>query len=183
MTASPTSLTGMAPGTGHGQRSRSSSVVVGEVVDRGGAVDPVDAVPQCQRLGVAQQFTDAAHHDQPLAQRAAVGPHCDFSGRCFRRADHRPLGQQVPRAFAAGRVRRVFLVDGQFVAHPVLGDQLSAVADQRRHPSAAGRVDDQPVMLVGNLLAAPTTSRPSRFCRRPAGRPASPATARRAPAS
>ncbi len=147
----------------HGARHRArpaqpqQSVFPDEVVDGGGAVDPVDTAPQRQRLGVAQQVPDPAADHQPPAQRAAVGLHLR---RRFRRADHRPLGQQMPGAFAAGRMRRIFVVDGQLVAHSAVGDQLFTVAHQRCHTAAAGGIDGQAVMLVGDFVARqrlPTT--------------------------
>ena len=77
-------------------------------------------------------------------------------GRLGRRRDDRPLGQQVPRALACLRMRRVLVVDGQLVADPAVGDQLAARddLDQRAHPAAARRVDPQTVVLVGDLVAA-----------------------------
>ena len=48
-------------------------VGVAEVVDRGAAVDAVDAVPQRQGLGVAQHMSDATAHDEPVPDRAVLG--------------------------------------------------------------------------------------------------------------
>ena len=103
-------------------------VGAGELVDGGAAVHPVDAVPQRQRLGVAQHITDGAAHHQPLTQRAAVGLH---RGRRGRRALHRPGRQQMPRPLPGLGVGRVFLVHGQFVARTRRGDQFPAGARSR----------------------------------------------------
>ena len=128
-------------------------VGAGELLDRGGALHPVDAVPQRQHLRVAQQVADAPAHHQPFAQRAAVGLH--RLGRRGRRTHHRPAGQQVPRPLTGLRVRRVFLVDRELVADPPVGDQLTVAGhlDQRGHPATAGGVDPQAVVLVGDLHA------------------------------
>ena len=116
------------------------AVFPGELVDGGAAVHPVHAAPQREGLGVAQQLADPAVHDQPLTERAVEG--LDLGAR-FRRADHGPLGQQVPRPLALGRVRRIFLVDGELVAHPPVGDQLAAIMDQRPDRPTT-RVDRRP---------------------------------------
>ena len=68
-------------------------VLAGELVDRGAAVHPRDVVPQRQRLGVAQHTTDAAAHDQPLAQRRAVALH---------RLGRRRWTRRPPAPWAAG---------------------------------------------------------------------------------
>ena len=61
----------------------------------------------------------------------------------------------MPRSFAGLRMRRVFLIHGQLVADLSGVDQLAARSDvdQRAHPAAAGRVDPQPVVLIGNVRA------------------------------
>ena len=63
--------------TGHRARPAQphQEVGAGELVDVGAAVHPVDAVPQRQRLGVAQHLPDGAAHHDPLTQGAAVALH------------------------------------------------------------------------------------------------------------
>ena len=70
-------------------------VLAGEFVDGGAAVDPVDAVPQRDRLRVAQQPSMRPRDDDPLTQRTAVG-----AARRRAYADEQttgPFGQQMPR--------------------------------------------------------------------------------------
>ncbi len=136
------------------------AVGAGELVDGGPAVDTRHTVPQRQSLRVAQHITDAATHDQSLAERAAVGLH---RGRLGRRADDRALGQQVPRTFACLRMRRILVVDGQLVADLAVGDQLATRRgfDQRADPAAARRVHAEPVVLVGNRTLPSNGSQPS----------------------
>ena len=124
-------------------------VLAGELVDRGAAVHPRHVMPQRQRLRVAQHRTDPPSNDHPLTHRCAVALH-RLGGEAGR-DDHRPLGQQVPRALARLRVCRVLVVDRQLVADPPVGEKLAAVVGQGRHRAAAGRVDPQPVALVGDL--------------------------------
>jgi hypothetical protein len=114
-------------------------VGAGEFVDGGAAVDPRDVVPQRQRLGVAQHLAEPPPHHQPLAEWPAVALH--RLGGVTRRGDDRPFGQQVPRTLAGLRVRRVFVVHRELVAHSSFGDQLAAAVGQRRHRAAAGRID------------------------------------------
>ena len=137
--------------TGHRARPAQphEEVGSGELVDVGAAVHPVDAVPQRQRLGVAQHLPDGAAHLDPFAQGAAVALH---RGRRGRGASHRAHGQQMPRPLAGVGVGRVFGVDGEFVARTAGGDPLPAggVLDQGDDGTAAGRVDAQSVKVVGD---------------------------------
>lgn len=139
----------------HGARHRTrpaqpqQPILAGELIDGGAAVHPAHAVPQRQCLCVAQYFADSAPCDQPLAQRSAVRPHLR---RRFRRAHHRTLGQQMPRALALRGVGRVFVIDGEFVAHPPVRDRFTSVVHQRHHRPATGRADRQPVVLVLDLV-------------------------------
>ena len=145
ITASPTSLTGSAPGTGHGQRSRNRRSAPVNSSIGGPAFHPGHIVPQRQSLRVAQQFPDAAGDDHPLTQRSAVGLHLR---PIRRRADHRPLRQQVPRALAGLRMGGILVVDGQLVADLAAGDQLATRRglDQRDHPATARRIHPEPVV-------------------------------------
>ncbi len=104
------------------------SVLPDELVDHGAAIDPVDAGPQRDDLGVAQQISHAPPHHHPLPECALVALRllCG-SGR---RAHHRPLRQQVPRPLAGLGVGRVLLVDRQFVADGAVGDELAPTVDE-----------------------------------------------------
>ena len=107
-------------------------------------------MPQRQGLGVPQHLTDGAADDDALTQWAAVGLH-RFRGR-GRRALHRAGRQQMPRTFAGVGMGRMLVIDGEFVAHAAVGDPLPIRGDldQGDHGAAAGWVDPQPEMLVGN---------------------------------
>src|SRR4029077_5973721 len=93
-----------------------------ELIDRGLAIDAGHTPPQRENLPVAQHITDAARGEHPFAQWAAE--HIDRSG-ILRRTDDGPLGQQMPRALAGLRVRRVLVVDGQLVADPAVVPPLA----------------------------------------------------------
>ncbi len=123
-------------------------VVAAEVIDGCATVHPGHAPPQGQGLGITQQRADPASHHQPLPNRAAVAAH--FGGR-FRRAHHRPVGQQMPRALALRRVRWIFLVNRKLVAHPPVRDELAVVPHQRFHAATAFGIHAQAVVLVGDL--------------------------------
>ena len=128
------------PGTGHGQRSRTSrsapvnsSIVVA-------ALEAVDAVPQRQHLRVAQQVADAPSTTSRSPSADCGRPAPTRPGTPTN--THRPAGQQVPRPLTGLRMRRVFLVDRELVADPPVGDQLTVAGhlDQRLHPPPrAGR--------------------------------------------
>ena len=137
--------------TGHRARPTQSDQTVGagELVDVGAAVHPVDAVPQRQRLGVAQHLPDGAAHLDPFTEGASVALH---RGRRGRGASHRARGQQMPRPLAGLGMGRMFGVDGEFVARTAGGNPLPAggVLHQGDDGTAAGRVDTQSVKLVGD---------------------------------
>ena len=122
----------------------------GELVDDDAAVHPIQAVPQRQRLGVAQHLPDCASNHDPLTDRTAVDLHR------FRRRGrgtlHRPGRQQMPGSLSGFGMRRVLLIDGQFVAYRAGGYPFPAGVDfdQRHHRTTTGRVDAQPVELVGD---------------------------------
>ena len=181
ITASPTSLTGIAPGTGHGQRSRSSRsapVNSSMVVRQSTRSTPL---PQRQGLGVAQQFVDAPAHHQPLAERAAVGLH-----RRRRRPTSRPrapwaAGARVPRppADATDTPRRPRVRCRPARRRSVRGRRRLSDATA----AAARRVDRESGSARWRSAAPSTGSQSGRGRPRTrSGRPASPATARRAPA-
>ena len=142
-----------------------------EFVDGGAAFDPVDVAPQRQGLGVSEQSVDTPTHHQPFADRASVGLH---RGGGRRRSDHGTFGQQMPGPLARLWMRRILLVDREFVADPPVGDQFAAVADQRIHASPTSGIDANPVVPVGDLQRRRPAPSPGPTPRARSGRPAMP---------
>ena len=142
-------------------------VRAGELVDRGAAVHPRHAVPQCQCLGVAQHRADSAPDDQPLA-RAGCGSTAPTRQASLDDTTTGPLGSRChgpsPASGCAGY--------SSYTASS-LPTRPSAISSrppigQRRHRASACRVDRQPIVLVGDPLP-PSGSQP--VVRRPGGQP------------
>ena len=169
----------------HGARHRTrpaqphQAVLPGELVDGGAAVHPRHAAPQRQGLGVAQQRADPAGDDQPLTERAVVGPHPGAAIPTSTPPAPWAAGATGPRPASGApgipRRRRARCRPGR--RRSARGRHEPATRLPRRAP-------DRPRAGSARWRSPSRAPVPSRSARRrgPAGRPASPATAHRAPA-